>query len=451
MPTHDPHRRARRSTPVILLLLVALLAAACGSNGPSATASAVTQPSSSPTAPAASPSSAATASAPAPSASTGAQASADPATDAIYDAIEAQVAAIRGLNPNRPVERQFLTTDELKTMLTQQFDEDSPPAYVAATSRLYKALGLIPADADLRTLTLDLLGGGVAGFYRNDQGKLYVVSKTGSPGAPERFYFAHEFDHALQDQNTTVFKDQDGVLDQSDRILARAAAYEGDATLLMTLWGIQNLTPEDIQELLALGNDPETKALLARTPPILRTPLEFPYDTGATWVQGIYGDGGWPAVDAVYKRMPESTEQILHPEKYTAAEAPVKVAIPADLATRLGSGWTVPLQDTLGELQTRIWLSDTGAAGANAAAAGWGGDRLAVAEGPNGAWAVVMQTAWDTAKDAAEFETAAKTAVKEAGGAARVLPGSGDKTRWVLVANDDATLGKVANVLGLAG
>ncbi len=118
---------------------------------------------------------------------------------------------------------------------------------------------------------------------------------------------------------------------------------------------------------------------------------------------------------------------------------------------RLGSGWTVPLQDTFGELQTGIWLKDTGAAAADAAAAGWGGDRLAVAEGPNGAWAVVMQTAWDSAKDAAEFETAATTALKEAGGVAKVLPGSGGKTRWVLVANDDATLGKVANALGLAG
>ena len=449
MPTPDPHRRARRSTPVIVVLLIALLAAACGSNGPSAS---LTQQSARPTTPASpAPSAGASASAPAASTSPAPPASADPATTAIYDAIEAQVAAIRGLNPSRPVERQFITTDELRAMLTQQFDEDSPPAYVAATSRLYKALGLIPADSDLRALTLDLLGGGVAGFYRNDQGKLYVVSKTGQPGAAERFYFSHEFDHALQDQNTTVFKDQDGVLDQSDRILARAAVYEGDATLLMTLWGIQNLSIEDIQALLALGNDPDGKALLARTPPILRTPLEFPYDTGATWVQNVYGQGGWPAVDAVYKRMPESTEQILHPEKYKAAEAPVKVAIPADLATRLGSGWTVPLQDTLGELQIGVWLKDAGAAGSDGAAAGWGGDRLAVAEGPNGAWAVVMQTAWDTAKDAADFETAATTALKKAGGATRVLPGSGGKTRWVLVANDDATLGKVANVLGLAG
>jgi hypothetical protein len=117
-------------------------------------------------------------------------------------------------------------------MITEQFDKETPPEYLAANERLYKALGLIPADTSLRGLTLDLLGGGVVGFYRDDEGKLYVVSKTGAPGANERFYFAHEYDHALQDQNFTVFKDQDGILDQGDRLLARQAVYEGDATLL---------------------------------------------------------------------------------------------------------------------------------------------------------------------------------------------------------------------------
>ncbi len=58
--------------------------------------------------------------------------------------------------------------------------------------------------------------------------------------------------------------------------------------------------------------------------------------------------------------MPESTEQILHPEKYTAKEAPVAVTLPADLATRLGTGWTVPLMDTFGEFQTGIWLREGG-------------------------------------------------------------------------------------------
>ncbi len=431
---------ARRTAPAIAwLAIVALLASACGTSTPSTAPSASAAASSAPTT--AAPSSVA------PSASGSAGA------DAVYDTVEQQVIAIRGLQPTHPVLRQVIDEAELRTLITQQFDQDTPPAYLAANDRLYKALGLIPATSNLRTLSLDLLSGGVAGFYRSDQGKLYVVSKTGGPGPNERFYFAHEYDHALQDQNSTIFKDFDKVLDQGDQLLARQAIYEGDATLLMTQWAAANLTQADLAVVLAAGTDPAAQAVIARTPAILRDTLTFPYTTGFGYVSSVQTRGGWPAVNAYFTKMPQSTEQIIHPEKYTAGESPVKVTLPTDLAARLGSGWTVPLQDTFGEFQLGIWLRENGVASADAtkAAAGWGGDRLAVMEGPNGAWAIAIHTVWDTDADATEFDTAATTALKKAGGAAQLLPGVGGKTRWVLVASDAATLRRVAAVLGLAG
>jgi hypothetical protein len=443
-------RAGLRSIPATVTVLIALLAAACGSSTPTATPSTSVVGPSRPAA-TASPVAASSGTPSTPTASP--VVPPDPATEAVYDTVEQQVIAIRGLQPKRPVERQFIDEAELRTLITQQFDEQTPPAYVAANERLYKALGLIPADASLRDLSLDLLSGGVVGFYRNDEGKLYVVSKTGTPGANERFYFAHEYTHALQDQNTTVFKDQQGILDQGDRLLARQAIYEGDATLLMTIWASQHLSQTDLLELLSASSDPAVQALYDRMPAILRDTLTYPYTTGLSYVQTAQSAGGWAAVNAFYDRMPASTEQILHPKKYDSAEAPVTVTLPADLATRLGSGWTVPMQDTFGELQMGIWLRDRGVdpVTALAAAAGWGGDRLAVMNGPAGVWAIAMQTIWDTTADAKEFETAATTALKKAGGVARVLPGTGGKTRWIVVASDAPTLGLAAGALGLAG
>jgi hypothetical protein len=441
-----PHAGAvRRTAPAVAwLAIVALLAAACGSPTLSSSASASATASSVPAT--AAPATAAPASS-APSASGSA------AADAIYDAVQQQVVAIRGLQPTHTVLRQFIDETELRTLITQQFDQDTPPAYLAAEDRLYKALGLIPATSDLRSLSLDLLSGGVAGFYRPDQGKLYVVSKTGAPGPNERFYFAHEYDHALQDQNSTIFKDFDKVLDQGDQLLARQAIYEGDATLLMTQWAAANLTQADLAVVLAASSDPAAQAVIARTPAILRDTLTFPYTTGLGYVLSVQTRGGWPAVNTYFTKMPQSTEQILHPEKYTAGESPVKVTLPGDLASRLGSGWTMPLQDTFGELQLGIWLRENGVASADAtkAAAGWGGDRLAVMDGPNGTWAVAVHTEWDTDADATEFAAAAATALKKAGGPAQLFPGAGGKTRWVVVASDAATLSRVASILGLAG
>jgi hypothetical protein len=150
--------------------------------------------------------------------------------------------------------------------------------------------------------------------------------------------------------------------------------------------------------------------------------------------------------------MPLSTEQILHPDKYDSGEAPIAVELPK-VAAALGAGWSEAIQDTFGEFQTRTWLREAGVRGADAteAAAGWGGDRLAVLNGPDDAWAVVMKTEWDTAADAGEFEAAAGTAVDAAGGSAAVLPGEGGTVRWFVVGSDDATLSAVAGALGLAG
>jgi hypothetical protein len=146
---------------------------------------------------------------------------------------------------------------------------------------------------------------------------------------------------------------------------------------------------------------------LAKAPAILRDTLEFPYDAGLNFVQGIYNTGGWAAVDKVYANPPASTSQILHPELYTSGVQPVAVTIPAVPAS-LGSGWKQTMADTLGELQLRIWLegesptSDQTAA-ATTAVAMWGGDRVALYEGPNGAWAVVLRTAWRTEAGASAF------------------------------------------------
>ncbi len=429
------HRRL-----AVLVVAAATLLAACGGANPSPSPTAAPVTAAPTAAPSASPSAAASA---VPSASADA--------DAIYDAIEGQVEEIRGLTATQKVARDTIDEATLRDMLAKQFAKDNPPEYEAANERLYKALGLIPQDADLQALSLELLGSGVAGFYDDDTKKMYVVSRSGGIGGQEKITYAHEFTHALQDQHFTVFKDQKDVRDRSDWFMARQAVFEGDATVLMAVWAFQHLSPAELQQ--ATAADPSAQAVLDKMPQILQQTLLYPYSTGALFVQQMQMTGGWKGVDALYDRMPESTEQILHPEKYAADEKPIDVQLPKDLAKDLGSGWTVPLFDTFGEFQTGIWLTEGGVpkAAADAAAAGWGGDRLAVINGPKGEWAVAMHTVWDTKADAAEFEAAASTAIKKAAGVAQVLPGTGGTTRWVVIGSDDKTLTKVAGVLGLAG
>jgi hypothetical protein len=450
IPTMHRHRReaARvrserpRLRPLAALGLgLVLVLGACGTTGPTvAPGSGSTPPSAS------------AGSASAPPASVAPTAVVDPAT--VYAEIEREVLGIRGLEAKTPVDPQILDAAGIKKLTSESFTKDNPPELLAANERILKAFGLLPADASLTKLYLDLLAGQVAGLYSPDDKKLYVVSKSGSLGVTEKSTFSHEFTHALQDQNFNIGTLKLDEIGQGDRSFARLSLLEGDATLTMSLWQIQNLSMAELGQLIAGSSDDEsTKALLAM-PAILRESLLFPYLSGLTFVQGIQGRGGWAAVNDVYAKPPASTEQILHPEKYTAGEGPLPVAMPGDLATQLGSGWKVALDDSFGEFQLGIWLrSNTaiGTAGANTAAAGWGGDRIAVVNGPNGAWGVVLRTSWDSDAEAVEFESGASPVVESLASPASLLPGAGGTERWILIGSDDATLGSLAGALGLAG
>ena len=100
----------------------------------------------------------------------------------------------------------------------------------------------------------------------------------------------------------------------------------------------------------------------------------------------------------VYAKLPASTEQILHPEKYLKGELPVAVPAPAT-----PQGTSKLAEGTLGELRTRLLLarcSKTPAVGGW----GWGGDRYVVAEAAEQRLVLAWSTEWDSEGDAMRFE-----------------------------------------------
>ena len=452
---------SRRSGGLVALV-AALVVAACG-NGTPTQAPATQAPGTSAPATAATSAPPAASGAPSSSASAsvcddsvvGSPAATSDANDpnaATYTKIEGQVEGLRGLKATSPVARGVFDTPGLCAYLRDGFHKDNPEALVKATETLYKELGLMAPDADLEKLWLELLTSQVAGLYDDKTKHMYVVSKDGAIGPVEEITYAHEYTHALQDQAFDLRKLVGDATDQSDRTTARSALVEGDATLLMSLWAQRYLTPAQLGQ-VGSASDPASEAILAKMPAILKDPLMFPYTSGLQLAIGAFTTGGYGAVDQLFATPPDTTEQVLHADKLASREQPVKVTFPEDLAARLGDGWKVSLQDTLGEMLLEIVLRDGGATASHDAAAGWGGDRVALVEGPNGQKAVVLDTTWDTAADAAEFEQALAPTVAKLKGMGRspsVLRPA--ENRVVLVSAESAdTMGRVANVLGLAG
>jgi hypothetical protein len=430
MTAHQTHSFRRRA--VAALAAVVLAAAACQSTAPS-------------TPPSGSPSAAPPSTAPSPAATPAGSVD----VTATYATIEEQVRAIRGLQAKNPVDPVVLDDAGIKKLTADGFRKDNPKELVDANERLLKGLGLLPQNANLEDLYVELLGSQVAGLYSPDDKQLYVVSRSGNLGPTEKTTFAHEYTHALQDQNFDLKGLHLDEVGEGDRGIARLSLVEGDATLAMTLWQIDNLSQGELLQLLGESLNPEVSGSLEAMPPVLRESLLFPYTAGLSFVQSLQV-GGWERVNDAFKNPPASTEQILHPEKYAAGEQPVKVDLPDDLATRMGSSWKAGLEDTLGEFQLRVWLDQAGAASpvsAPVAAAGWGGDRVALLDGPDGAWAIALSTAWDTPTDAEEFADAAKPVVSNLEHGA-VLTSADDNTVTVLLAPSDVVLQGLRTALG---
>ena len=185
--------------------------------------------------------------------------------------ITEQVAPIRGLEPREEVATRFLTSAEFRERIEEEFREDNSAEYLEASNRLYRRLALIPADASLEDLTLELLEASVVGVYFPGEHEMAVVGDVTTVGPLERFTLAHEIGHALQDQHYDLDRTLgiDSAATESDRTLARQALIEGDATQLMFEWARAHLTPADLLEIGASGVDPEEQEVLARMPPIL--------------------------------------------------------------------------------------------------------------------------------------------------------------------------------------
>jgi hypothetical protein len=348
-------------------------------------------------------------------------------------------------------ESRLVTSDEAGRLLTENFRAENPPDFLADQTLLYRALGLLDEDENIGAVFERFLSTQVIGFYRDTDGALYIVSDQAF-GPLQELTVAHEYTHALQDGTFDLGGIRPDGHDQGDLALARLALVEGDATLAMTQWALEDLTPAEIQALVEALDDPLAERALAKAPAIVRETQTFAYNEGLAFVQRAWARGGWSAVDGLWDRPPDTTEQILHPQKYDAEEAALDVSLPNGVVETLGEAWELALADTHGELLTRIWLAEVLAARPAAdAAAGWGGDRVGLYRGPDDAWALVWWTGWDTPADATDFKAGADAVVPTLNANARVVfhgvgLGIGNSVA-ILVASDAATLRRVASAL----
>jgi hypothetical protein len=287
------------------------------------------------------------------------------------------VARMRALPIKKPVPGRTLSRGKMLERIRAHVDKDVPRAVLFDQGESLAALGLVPADYDFVEGVFALLEGQIAGFYEPEDGTMYLADDLGEEEATATL--AHELVHALQDQSFSL----DDLLDfrpgEGDRTTAAHALAEGDAMVAMfdVMAGGPTDIPVEAVRLSATASMAMTTSG-ASTPRALQASLIAPYVDGFRLVQALRNRGGWPAVDTVWRQLPETTEQLLHLDKLDAREPASKV--PAPSVSALGADWRATLDEPMGEQGLRICLADWAPnAVAERAAAGWGGDRYVLA------------------------------------------------------------------------
>jgi len=275
-------------------------------------------------------------------------------------------------------------------------DDEYPESQARADQKTLVAFGLLAPGTDLRTLRARLLEENVAGFYDERPGKrqLYAVSEDRRLTPVNQLILAHELRHALQDQYASVHDTvPTSVGDFDDRRLAYLSLLEGDATLVMERFLVRRLPGMD-ESVLSSVSMPVPA--VPGAPRVLADQLVLPYIVGRDFARAVWQRGGWDAVKAAWSRPPESSEQVLHADKFFARESPQRVEIAYQPA-----GGALVNEGVLGELLVRTLLGE----GSEAAAAGWGGDRFRVWD-VGGKGLLVWRSVWDSPMDLAEFKQA---------------------------------------------
>ena len=345
--------------------------------------------------------------------------------------INGQVSPLRDLAPLQAVPRTFMNHSQLRDYFTKLLGQEWPAEAEARQSASLRALDMGGGESgDLRQSQIDSMVNTILGFYDQRTKQLVIVTERSAMGVRDRVTYAHEFTHSLQDQHynlTALFAQTAG---NSDAELAMKGLVEGDATLTMGLYAHNHLSALDIAnyQLEEFQSIDLSGLSFGASGPQVESATYFPYREGASFVTALYQQGGWKQVDAAFARPPRSTEQVLHPERYFAGDAPVAVPLPA-LAP---PGWRVLAEDTLGELYLRIYLEHVLPLGeASAACDGWGGDRYQVLGDEQGHLALALSTVWDDAAAAQRFADGAGVLVSGLGSAS-LLQADAQGARWQL-------------------
>jgi hypothetical protein len=314
--------------------------------------------------------------------------------NAIVDDIKAFVEQERGLEFVEPVAVELADDTEFVDRLTEGMSSQSD--YFSDVEVLYKALGLVDPDSTFAEDVEEMVGAGVVGFYDPESKELVVRATEITPFT--RTVIAHELTHALDDQHFGLNRPEyEEASDESS--FGFSALVEGNAMYVEEKYFSEELTDEEQD---ASIHEEMSASVSGGIPDVSFALLELmgaPYLYGPKLISAIRDDGGQERLDAAFSAPPNTSEQVVDPDKFIAGEGRAEVTHPA------ADGEAV-FESVLGQLFIEVTLEETVSSRvAEEASEGWGGDWAAAwRDGDTSCMRMVM--VGDTPEDSDELRDA---------------------------------------------
>lgn len=326
-----------------------------------------------------------------------------PSAQQLVDSLRPAVEQAAGLRFRAAPKVAMRSREQVRAYLAGKLEAELPESRARGMEAAYHLFGLLPDSIRLRPLLLELLSEQVVGYYDADSAMLFAVA--GSPRDQLRLVMAHEMVHALQGQYLpldSIFHD----LRSNDRLTAAQAILEGQATVAsigIYTPGADRTADDDFWTMYGdqVREQQASMPVFTRAPLVVREGLIFPYVAGAEFMHWWTTKSGHADTVPYGPRMPASTEQVLHPDRYASGDAPLRIVI--------DSSGPALHEDVLGEMETRVLVAELlgSTRPDELPALGWGGDRYRVMDAAGGP-ALVWYIVFDDPAAAARFERQAE-------------------------------------------
>lgn len=334
-------------------------------------------------------------------------------------ALREKVTEMTELTFNRDVGVGVYSKDDMRKFLVEELKLGMSERTARKFEMIGHRFGFWKKDFKLIDAYVALLTDSVAGFYHPRTKELKLIRDGGGDNPNEKLmeqmlgvkmadvYLLHELFHAAQDQHFTLMEYKGHDYKNDDLSLAIEALIEGEATLVHTRYMLGARYDLLKRQFMAIPADPPKQ----ETPPVLFKTLYFPYSLGYKFIDEVVKKREWKVASKMFEDPPLSTEQVLHPEKYLAAERDY----PQDLSMNfsrlnkaMGADWRRLDDNVQGEFTIRLIFEEfkLGRQGVSAAS-GWDGDRYTVYHRPkDDAVTSIWASTWDSEDEAKEFADA---------------------------------------------